>query len=189
MAGCEGSTEPKDSVNPQHAGGEVQGLRVQRDGGEEELVDVNCKSSERVTASRDEARADPPVDTVVFPEHTTPGAVPHAASGSAVAMHDLLAVAAAETEPSANRDGADEVLAEISAGCVAAADAASMKADMQKQKGPAAASEGCDIAAHKQASSDMPPPSFLPRQLRLKRTGSSLFHRNHSLLLLLLSLV
>lgn len=185
MAGCEESTEQKDSVNPGHPGEEVQGLQVQPDGGGEEQAHVNCTISEPAMASTEEAVTDPPLDTVVLSEDTAPSAAASAANGSAVAMDGILAVGAAEAEPSANSDGADEELPEISADSIAAAAAGSMAADMQKPKGPPATPEGCDAAVPKQASSDMPPPSFLPRQLRLKRTGFLSFHRSHSLLLLL----
>lgn len=90
---------------------------------------------------------------------------------TAALTNGLLSVTATNVEAQENGNEGGTGTTELSGDSIAFANAAATETTGPKPKDPSAAQD-CSAAVSKESLSDMPPPSFLPRQLRMKRKNT-----------------
>ncbi|OEH74474.1 hypothetical protein cyc_00338 [Cyclospora cayetanensis] len=170
MTGSEGTTEQANCVTHHQSEENLEEWQPKLHDGKDEECHVSLVNSWVRRASK------PLVSAFADPLHTegvssAPKMIP--ASESVLATYSGSVDPGSRSE-SQDHDGArDEDVPEISADSIAAAaSAAALAATDAGELQSTPSSEDNQASATKQSSSDMPPPSFLPRQLRMKRSSS-----------------
>lgn len=176
MAEYDGKPEQKGAQAQVSPDGKVQAIEVEHQGEPEVQTLVNTQSLQTQLSDFSEMGATEegvaPDLLVDAPQHSKakPTPEPAAANDTALGANGLPPGAPTKIEIPEDGSEGGAGTTEISSDSVTCASPATTVTAGQKPREPCAAQDS-SAGASKQGLSDMPPPSFLPRQLRMKRNS------------------